>query len=117
MRVLISLVAAIPIFGAGLVPRDEHAHGGDIAPSGSAATIDVTVVNQRSIGLAELVAAPAGSPEVRKIVENLGPGRKTIVKLPRGDCVFDLHGIYSDGATAKLSAFDLCKNGRINLVQ
>ena len=87
-------------------------------PMAAESTIAVTVTNSRPTGLIELDAAPAGSSAVRKIVENLGPGRRTIVRLPRGvDCAFDLRGIYQDGATATALAVDLCKEGKVNLVE
>jgi hypothetical protein len=120
MRVSLALIAAVPlaaIVGAGPMPAGEDARGGDLASTGLVAqTIFVTIVNQRPIGLAELDAAPAGSSAVEKIVENLAPGRKTFVRLPGGDCILDLYGLYDDGTRANVFAIDLCSDGRINLV-
>jgi hypothetical protein len=120
MRVALALIASVPLIGsvgAGLMPSGEDARGSDMAPAGFAQTIIVTIVNKRPIGLVELRAAPAGSSATEKIAENLAPGRKTFARLPRGDCILDLRGVYDDGTTASLSAIDLCRDGRINLVQ
>jgi hypothetical protein len=84
----------------------------------SGATINLTVANRRTIGLTKLDVAPAGSSAFRRIVENLGPGRKTVVALGNGEnCAFDFHGVYDDGATTSARGIDLCKNGVINLFE
>jgi hypothetical protein len=83
-----------------------------------AATVDVVVSNQRSVGLTELDAAPAGGPQTKKIVTKLAPGKKTVVKLARGkDCLYDLHGAFEDGAATDISGYDVCKDKKINLVE
>jgi hypothetical protein len=83
-----------------------------------ATTVDVVVSNQRSVGLTELDAAPAGGPQTKKIVAKLAPGKKTMVKLARGkDCLYDLHGMFDDGAATDISGYDVCKDKKINLVE
>jgi hypothetical protein len=84
----------------------------------NSATINLTVANRRTIGLTKLDLAPAGSSVFRRIVENLGPGRKTIVALSSGEnCAFDFYGVYDDGATTNARGVDLCKSGLINLFE
>ncbi|HLW91873.1 MAG TPA: hypothetical protein VKS78_11300 [Roseiarcus sp.] len=79
--------------------------------------IVVVVTNNRSVGLVELDAAPAGGPETKKIVTKLAPGKKATVRLPKSKgCLYDLHGVYDDGTTTDISSTDLCKDGRVNLI-
>lgn len=81
-------------------------------------TTRVTIANRRTVGLKKLDLAPAGSPAFKQIVENLGPGRTTLVTAPSGGaCSFDIRGVYDDGATTSAGGLDLCKNGTINLFE
>jgi hypothetical protein len=80
--------------------------------------INLVVTNNRSTGLVELSAAPAGAPESKKILTKLAAGKKATVRLPKDKgCVYDLHGSYEDGTSADISSVDLCKDGNINLVE
>jgi hypothetical protein len=81
-------------------------------------TITVIVTNSRKTGLAELDATPQGASESKKILTKLAAGKKATIRLPKGkSCVYDLHGSYDDGTSADMSAVDLCKDGKINLVE
>ena len=83
-----------------------------------APTIEAIVANKRAVGLKTLDLSPAGSPAFKRIVENLGPGRTTLIALPAGGgCVFALHGVYDDGASTNVAGFDFCKNGTIVLFE
>jgi hypothetical protein len=80
--------------------------------------VDVTVTNQRQVGLKELDAAAAGDPKSRKIVSKLAAGGKTVVKLGKGkDCLYDFHAIYEDGQSADITSVDICKDKALNLVE
>ncbi len=86
-------------------------------PAQAASGIGVTVSNQRTVGLIELDIARAGSPSFKALVRTLGPGQKTVVKLPNSeDCVYDIHVKYVDGALNDITGLDLCRDGKINLV-
>ena len=81
-------------------------------------TIAVTVTNQRTVGVAELDIALAGSPSYKPIVKKLGPGRSTVVTLSHDeDCRFDFYAKYDDGATSQISALNVCLDGKINLTE
>jgi hypothetical protein len=97
---------------------DAPAPASEAAKQNIGATINLTVANRRTIGLTKLDLAPAGSSAFRRIVENLGPGRKTVVALSSGEnCAFDFRGVYDDGATTNARDVDLCKSGLINLFE
>jgi hypothetical protein len=86
-------------------------------PNG-APTIAVTVINKRTIGLTELDIAPAGSPTFKPFVRKLGPGKSTLIALPRDEnCVFDFYVKYDNGETNAVSGFNVCEDGKINLVE
>jgi len=81
-------------------------------------TVVIVVTNKRAVPLTELDATPAGAAEPKQIVANLGPGKKTSVKLTYGkSCVFDLHGDFADGSSTDMTSVDLCKHSKINLVE
>ena len=80
--------------------------------------ITVVVTNSRKTGLAELDATPDGASESKKILTKLAAGKKATIHLPKGkSCVYDLRASYDDGASADMSAVDLCTDGKINLVE
>jgi hypothetical protein len=80
-------------------------------------TIAVTVTNKRTTGLAELDVAQAGSAAFKPFVRKLGPGKQTVITLPRDEnCVFDLFMKYDDGTTSTVAGFNVCDDGKINLV-
>lgn len=80
--------------------------------------VSVTVTNARKVGLKELDAAGAGGPKTKKVVANLAPGGKAVVKLGKGkDCLYDFHAIYDDGQSADIAAIDVCKDKSLNLVE
>jgi hypothetical protein len=79
--------------------------------------IAVLVVNRRAVELTELDATPAGGASAMQIVANLAGGDKTTVRIARGkSCLFDLHGAFEDGSSTHVAGIDLCKDGRVNLV-
>jgi hypothetical protein len=78
----------------------------------------LTVTNERSVGLVELDITKAGGTTFKMLVKKLGAGQKAMVNYPRGeDCMFDLHVTYADGLSNTLSNVNLCKDGKINLVE
>jgi hypothetical protein len=80
-------------------------------------TIAVTVTNKRTIGLAELDVAQVGSAAFKPFVRKLGPGKQAVITLPRDEnCVFDLFMKYDDGTTSTVAGFNVCDDGKINLV-
>jgi hypothetical protein len=86
-----------------------------LAPAQSGTS--VSVFNERTVGLVTLAVARTGSPSFKTLVRNLGAGQKTLIKLPNPeDCLFDIHVVYTDGALNDLTSVDLCKDGKINLV-
>jgi hypothetical protein len=81
-------------------------------------SVDIVVANNRAVELIALLAAPAGSPESKKIAGPLAPGKKVVVHLAHDKaCLFDLHGDYADGATTDAQSVELCKEKKINLVE
>ncbi|HEV3045076.1 MAG TPA: hypothetical protein VGY52_14535 [Roseiarcus sp.] len=94
------------------------ATGAKQKPKANAApTIAVTVTNKRTTGLAELDIAQTGSPAFKPFVRKLAPGKQTVITLPRDEnCVFDLFMKYEDGATSTVPGFNVCDDGKINLV-
>jgi hypothetical protein len=82
------------------------------------AKVDVVVTNNRTIGLKELLAAPAGGADSKKIAGPLAPGKKVVVHLTHDkDCLFDLHGVYDDGTSTDVQGVALCKDKKIDLVE
>lgn len=80
--------------------------------------VDVVISNNRSVELTALLAAPAGSPDTKKIAGPLAPGKKVVVHLPHDKaCLFDLHGDYADGTTTDAQGIELCKEKKLNLVE
>jgi hypothetical protein len=77
----------------------------------------VTIANSRDVTLTELDATPKGLFVPRTIARNIGAGKIASVNVPTDkDCIFDLHGIYSDGSTSDSKSVDLCKDKSVNLV-
>jgi len=83
-----------------------------------AATIAVTVINSRKVGLRSLVGAISGTPDSKNIAGPLGPGKKTIAHLAHDKaCLFDLHAVFEDGAVTDAQGVELCKDKKINLTE
>jgi len=81
-----------------------------------AATIAVTVHNERSVGLVQLNVGPAGDPNPKKVVGALAFGRKTVIHLKRTkDCLYDIRGRFADEADTEQLGVELCKDRQINL--
>ena len=81
-----------------------------------AATIAVTVHNERSVGLVQLTVGPAGEPNPKKVVGALAFGRKTVIHLKRTkDCLYDIRGHFADDADTEQLGVELCKDKEINL--
>ena len=77
----------------------------------------VTIANSRDVALTELDATPSGLFVPKTIARNIAAGKKASVNVATDkDCVFDLHGIYSDGSTTDSKSVDLCKDKSVNLV-
>jgi hypothetical protein len=78
--------------------------------------LDVTVHNERSVGLVELRVGPAGAPEQKKVAGPLAFGRKTVIHLQRTkDCLYDIHAHFADDADTDQTGVELCKDKAINL--
>jgi hypothetical protein len=88
-------------------------------PNASAGpTIAVTVYNKRDVGLAELDIAQAGVPAFKPFVRKLAAGKSTVINLPKDEsCVFDFYVKYDNGETNAVSGFNVCEDGKINLVE
>jgi hypothetical protein len=124
-----AFLACAPLVGAAMAQTDAApAAPAAAAPAAPAADqkpkpkpkpmINLVVTNNRSTGLVELSASPAGGPESKKILTKLAAGKKATVRLPKDKgCVYDLHGSYEDGTSTDISSVDLCKDGKINLVE
>jgi hypothetical protein len=125
-----AFLASAPLAGGALAQTDTApAASAPAAPAADATAdqkpkpkpkpmINVVVTNNRSIGLVELAAAPAGGPERKKILSKLAAGKKATVRIPKDKgCAYDLHVSYEDGTSADMSSVDLCKDGKINLVE
>lgn len=120
-----AMAAILPPASAGA--QTDAAPAAAAAPAASAAAktkpkrrpvVSVTVANERKIGLKELDAAAAGGPKTKKIVSNLAPGGKAVVKLGKGkDCLYDFHAVYDDGQAADITSMDVCKDKSLNLVE
>jgi hypothetical protein len=81
-------------------------------------TVDVVVTNDRKVALTTLLASISGSPESKKIAGPLAPGKKVVVHLAHDKaCLFDLHGLFEDGADMDAAGVELCKDKTINLVE
>jgi len=81
-------------------------------------TVDVVVTNNRKAALTSLLASMSGSPESKKIAGPLAPGKKVVVHLAHDKaCLFDLHGLFEDGADMDATGVELCKDKAINLVE
>lgn len=84
----------------------------------AAATIAVTVINSRAVGLTSLVAAISGTPDSKKIAGPLAAGKKTTAHLAHDKaCLFDLHAVFEDGAVTDAQGVELCKDKKINLTE
>lgn len=110
---------AAPATDAAGAASDAAPHKAKAKPKKAALPkVDVVVTNKRSVALTELVAAPSGSPESKKIAGPLAPGKKVVVHLPHDKaCLFDLHGAYEDGTSTDADGVALCKDKKIDLVE
>jgi hypothetical protein len=88
-------------------------------PNASAGpTIAVTVLNKRDIGLTELDIAQSGTPTFKPFVRKLAAGKSTVIMLPKDEnCIFDFYVKYDNGETNSVSGFNVCDDGKINLVE
>ena len=77
------------------------------------------IVNQRDATLVELTATPKGRKgESQVIASDVAAGGEAKGRLDRkAGCLFDLSGTFSDESTMEASGLDLCKDGRIKLVE
>jgi hypothetical protein len=81
-----------------------------------AASLAVTVHNERSVGLMQLSVVPAGDPEHKKVLGALAFGRKAVIHLKRTkDCLYDIRGHFADEADTEQLGVELCKDKAINL--
>lgn len=79
--------------------------------------VAVTVTNNRSVSLVELTATFSGKTgDTVSVAKDLPGGKKTVAHLAHEkDCLFDLHGVFDDGATSDAIGVNLCKDKAINL--
>ncbi len=77
----------------------------------------VVVDNKRYVGLVELTATLSGSgADPVKIAGPLAIGRKVVAHVAYDKaCLFDLHGVYADGAETEATSVELCKDKKIEL--
>lgn len=78
----------------------------------------LVVTNQRSVNLLELTATPQNGGAAVVISRDLAAGARANGKLPpKAGCVFSLSGTFDDETTMDAANMNLCKDGRINLVE
>ena len=78
----------------------------------------IAVTNRRDANLLELTATPqnGGAPIV--IARDVAAGARATGKLPpKSGCVFSLSGTFDDESSMEAANMNLCKDGRINLVE
>ena len=81
-----------------------------------AATLAVTVHNERSVGLMQLSVVPAGDPDHKKVLGALAFGRTAVIHLKHAkDCLYDIRGHFADEADTEQLGVELCKDKAINL--
>lgn len=87
------------------------------AKKNATTSVVVVITNSRTVALTELDATPTGQFIPKAIARNIAPGKKASVSVATDkDCVFDLHGAYSDGSNTDFTSVDLCKDKNVNLV-
>jgi hypothetical protein len=80
-------------------------------------SIEVVVTNHRTVGLVALTAALSGGAQPVKIAGPLGEGQKVVTHVAHDKaCLFDLRGVFADGAETETQSYDLCKDKTIDLV-
>ena len=87
---------------------------GEVIPRNGA----IVVTNRRGANLVELTAMPekGGNPVV--LARDLAAGGKASSKLPaKAGCVFSLSGTFDDDSSMDAANLNLCKDGRVNLVE
>ena len=78
----------------------------------------IIVTNRRDATLVELTATPekGGNPVV--LARDLAAGGKANAKLPaKAGCVFSLSGTFEDESSMDAASINLCRDGRVNLVE
>lgn len=77
----------------------------------------VVVDNQRNATLNELIVTPSGGAPVT-IAKDLPGGQKVTVPLPKKmACVVTISGSFDDESEVDVPSQNLCKDGRITLVE
>ncbi len=78
----------------------------------------LVITNRRSAGLVELSATPEKGGDPIVLAHDLAAGAKSNTKLPaKSGCVFSLSGTFDDESTLEAANLNLCKDGRVNLVE
>ncbi len=78
----------------------------------------IVVTNRRGANLLELTATPTNGGESVVIARDVAPGARATGKLPaKVGCVFSLSGTFDDESSMQAANMNLCKDGRINLVE
>jgi hypothetical protein len=80
---------------------------------------NLVVTNQRRAMLLELslVARERGNA-TSVMAGEIPPGGRQVTQLPaRAGCIFNVEGRFADGSTVAVANINLCKDGRINLVE
>jgi hypothetical protein len=85
-------------------------------PHHEAASLAVTVHNDRMVGLMMLSVVPAGDPDHKKVLGALAFGRKAVIHIKRTkECLYDIRGHFADEADTEQLGVELCKDKKINL--
>jgi hypothetical protein len=90
------------------------------APRGEAVPRNgaIVVTNRRDANLVELTATPQDGRPAITIARDVPAGGRASGKLPpKAGCVFSLSGTFDDESTMEATNLNLCKDGRINLVE
>ena len=69
------------------------------------------LTNRGRTALNEVYVSPDGEQnwgEDRLGDETLAPGRQTVIRLPRGQCVYDLRSVFANGEATEKRRLNLC---------
>ena len=103
-----ALCGASPSFAKAKKPKAEPATRGGA----------ILVSNQRDSTLLELTATPQNGGAEITIARDVAAGARAAGKLPaKAGCVFNLSGRFEDESSMEAANLNLCKDGRINLVE
>ncbi len=80
---------------------------------------DLRIENKREVVLTHLIitAKNGTTAESFVLVKNLAAGGTTAGSVPRGNCLFDVKGVFADESTLAAEDMDLCSQRTLRLVK